>query len=940
MFFSRTFLLTFFSVVSFASFVFAQNGTLSGKIIDGDFNDGLAFANVAVKNSNFGTATDFEGKYTLDVPPGTYTVVFSFVGYSTKEVTDVVIKAGQVTDLTVTLTSAADALDDVVITVTKRKNSEKAVLDVQKNSTVVLDGISSESIKKQGASNVAAAVKAVPGVSVQDGKYVYVRGLGDRYTKTLLNGMEVPGLDPDRNTLQLDIFPTNALENLQVVKSATANYSADFTGGIIDIITKDIPSSREVSINAGLSYNPDMHFNDNYLTYKGGGTDFLGFDDGTRESPLSQGQNVPLVQQDGARVAELTGLFDRTMATMREQSFMNVSLGFSYGNKFKFDNSDLGFTASLSYKNDTRFYENLVSGQVIRKSTDRSVFDPQVDRTQIGDVGSNNVILNGLVGLTYKSGRSKYRFNAIRIQNGNQRAGLFDQRNQDDSVNEVRRDVLVYTQSSLTNFLLSGDHSSETGKWFTQWKVAPTFSNVDDKDFRETPFRVDGSVPTIEPSETGDPKRLFRALSEYNIPLRLDLERRHKLLGKEAKLKFGVGYTFKNREFLVDEYSLILQNAGRGEQFDGDPNQILAPGNIYDPLTDSGVALRSDFNVSNNFESTMSIGSAYVSEEFQISERLKSVVGLRFEKFDLFYTGRTQEGDNFQNEQFIDKADLFPSLNLIYDLNETKEFKLRGSFARTTARPSFKEASAAQIVDPILGTTFIGNPDIQPSYINNFDVRLEKYSDNTDFFAISGFYKTFTDPIEITFFEAATDQFTPQNLGDATVLGAEIEVRKTLDFIGLRNFNFQTNVSIIRSEQQIVEQELGFRRRTARDGETVDDTRQLQGQSPFLINSGITYELEDKGWKAGLFYNVQGRTLEVVASADVPDVYTLPFHSLNFNVNKSWKTDKTEHSISFKMDNLLGDERESEFDFFNSANPTFFFQDPARTFSLSYGVKF
>ncbi|MGB5981379.1 MAG: TonB-dependent receptor [Nonlabens sp.] len=924
----------------FVSVSFAQTGTLSGKLIDGDFNDGLAFANVAVKGTNYGTATDFEGKYSIDMEPGTYTVVFTFVGYSTKEVTDVVIKAGKVTELTVTLTSAADALDDVVITVTKRQNSDKAVLEVQKNATVVLDGLSSESIKKQGASDVAAAVKSVPGVSVQQGKYVYVRGLGDRYTKTLLNGMEVPGLDPDRNTLQLDIFPTNALENLQVVKSATSDYTADFTGGIVNIITKDIPSSKQLSISAGLGYNPDMHFNDDYVTYEGGSTDFLGFDDGTRESPLAQGENVPLVQQDGARVTELTSRFDRTMAAMREQSFMNMSLGLSYGNKFRFDNSDLGVTASLSYKNDTRYYDGLVSGQVIRKNSDTSIFDPNVDRTQTGDVGSNNVILNGLIGLTYKSGRSKYRFNAIRIQNGNQQAGLFNQSNQDDSVNQVQRDVLVYTQSSLTNFFLGGDHSNEEGDWIIEWKIAPTLSSVDDKDFRETPFRVDGGTPTIEPSETGDPKRLFRELSEYNIPVRLDFNKKHKLFGEEAKLKFGAGYTYKNREFFVDEYSLILQNAGRGAQFNGDPDQILAPENIYNPTTDSGVALRSDFNISNNFESNITIGSAYVSEEFQITERLKSIVGLRFEKFDLFYTGRTQEGDNFDREQFIDKADLFPSMNLIYDLNENKDFKLRGSYARTTARPSFKEASAAQIVDPILGFTFIGNPDIQPSYINNFDVRLEKYSESSDFFAVSTFYKTFKDPIEITFFEAATDQFTPQNLGDATVLGAEFEVRKTLDFIGLRNFNFQTNVSLIRSEQKIIEQELGFRERTAREGETVDDTRELQGQSPYLINAGFTYDSEENGWKTGLFFNVQGRTLEVVASADVPDVYTLPFNSLNFNLGKTWTSENTEHNISFKMDNLLGDERESEFEFFEAENRTFFFQDPGRTFSLSYGVTF
>lgn len=929
----------FFIILS-SCLSFGQTGTLTGKILDGDFNDVLSFANVAVKDTNYGASTDFDGKYSINMEPGTYTVVYSFVGYSTKEITDVVIKAGEVTIVDVTLNASAAALDDIVITVTKRKNSEKAVLDLQKNATVVLDGLSSETIKKSGSSSVASAVKSVPGVSVQEGKYVYVRGLGDRYTKTLLNGMDVPGLDPDKNTLQLDIFPTNVLENLQVVKSATADYTADFTGGVVDIITKDIPSSKEVVISVGLGYNPDMHFNDNYLSYEGGGTDFLGFDDGTRDSPIAIGENVPLVQQDANRVVELTRAFNPTMAAMRQQSAMNTSFGVNYGNKFNFENSKLGLTASLNYKNDTRFYENLVSGQVIRKFSDPSNFEPRVDRTQIGDVGTNNVILNGLVGLSYIKGRSKYRFNALHIQNGESKAGIFDRINREQGINEVKRDVLTYTQSSLTNVFLGGSHSNEEGDWKTEWKIAPTYSIVDDKDFRITPFRVDGGVPRIEPSETGDPVRLYRELSEIGIPVRLDFDKRHKLFQSDAKLKFGAGYVYKTRDFAVDQYALTIQGSSRGEQFNGDPDQILAPDNIYDPATGEGVTVRSDFNITNSFDSSISLASAYVSEDFQITSRLKSIVGVRFEKFDLVYNGQNQQGQVFNNEKFIDKADLFPSVNLIYDLNEDADFKLRGSYARTTARPSFKEASAAEIQDPILGTTFIGNPDIQPSYINNFDLRLEKYTETSDFFALSGFYKTFKDPIEIAFFASATDQFTPVNLGDATVLGAELEVRKTLDFIGLTNFNFQSNISVIQSDQEYVEQERIFRENTARDGQVIGDSRELQGQSPFLVNTGITYETEESGWRTGLFYNVQGRTLQVVGGGDVADVYTLPFHSLNFTLNKSWKANKAEHSINFKVDNLLGDERESEFEFFGADNPLFFFQDPGRTLSISYGVKF
>lgn len=931
-------LLSFFLLISLIGA--AQNGTLSGKLIDGDFNDVLAFATVAVKDTNDGTSSDFDGKYSLELSPGTYTIVYSFVGYKTKEVTDVVIKANKTTVLDVTLVSAADALDDVVITVTKRQNTEKAILDVQKNASVVLDGLSSESIKKAGSSSVASAVKAVPGVSVQGGKYVYVRGLGDRYTKTLLNGMEVPGLDPDRNALQLDIFPTGVLENLQVKKSATADLTADFTGGIVDILTKDIPASEEYSINMSLGYNPDMHFNDNYLTYDGGDTDFLGFDDGTRDSPIAQGTTIPLIQQDGERVRELTQRFNPQMAAMREKSFMDFGFNASGGNKYFLENANtIGFTAALSYKNETEFYDDFVDGQVFRKKADASDFSPRVDRSQQGSLGTNNVLLNGLLGLTYKTNLAKYRLNLLHIQNGESNAAIIFQQNAERNSNEIRKDVLTYTERSLTNILLSGEHATQDGLWNVEWKLSPTLSRVDDKDFRVTPFRIDGSTATIEPSEAGDPSRFYRELEEINLASRIDLTKKHKLFKEPAKLSFGAGFTYKNRDFAVDQYSFILQNF-QSSEFNGDADQILAPGNIYDPSTGSGVAVRSDFNITNTFDSQITIGSAYVSDEFQVTDRLKSIVGVRFEKFDLTYTGENQQGEVFNNEKFIDKADFFPSINLIYNLTEAGDFKLRGSVSRTTARPSFKEASEAEIFDPISNFFFIGNKDIEPTYISNYDLRIEKYGEGSDFFAVSTFYKDFNDPIELSFIRAAEGQFTPLNLGDATVLGAEVEVRKNLGFATnfLKNVSTSVNVSVIDSRQNYSEDEEANRRATLRTGETLADTRPLQGQSPYIVNAGLLYETEEN-LQVGAFFNVQGRTLEIVGSGDIPDVYTLPFNSLNFTANKSFG-EKIKHNIGLKVENILDDARESEYEFFGAENRNFALRRPGRNFSVSYGITF
>ena len=340
-------LLAAFSIQS----ILAQEGIISGTVMDGEFNDVLPFANITIKGTTKGTTSDFDGKYALELEPGTYTVVFSFLGYETKEISEVVIAQGAEEIIDVTLNPLPNALDEVVVTTTVSKNTEASVLNLQKNSVALLDGLSIQSIKKSGAGDIASAIKAVPGVSVQGGKFVYVRGLGDRYTKSILNGVDVPGLDPDRNTLQLDIFPTNILDNIIVVKSATADQPADFTGGVVDIVTKDFPSRAEYSVSAGLGYNSSMHFKDNYLTYDGSVSDPLGYDGGKRDLPISQNFETLLPQQNGQVARITTQLFDSNLKALQEQSGMDFSFGLTAGNQYNANEDGtkkIGYLASLS----------------------------------------------------------------------------------------------------------------------------------------------------------------------------------------------------------------------------------------------------------------------------------------------------------------------------------------------------------------------------------------------------------------------------------------------------------------------------------------------------------------------------------------------------------------------------------------------------------------
>jgi hypothetical protein len=283
--------LFFFFFLIFSSLVFSQNGIVRGTIIDSDFQDPVPFANIIVKETGTGTTSDFDGNYEIYLEDGSYTLQFSYLGYKTVEISDIIIGGAEPTIINVSMEVMAEGLEEVVVTVSAKKNTESAVLAFQKKSASLIDGLSSQRIKSTGASDIASAVKSVPGVSVQGGKYVFVRGLGDRYTKSILNGIDIPGLDPDRNTVQMDLFPTSILDNIIIIKSSTAENPADFTGGIINVVTKEFPTSKQLNISVGTSFNPNMHYKNDFIAYSGGRTDFLGFDDGTRKLPVDPHKN-------------------------------------------------------------------------------------------------------------------------------------------------------------------------------------------------------------------------------------------------------------------------------------------------------------------------------------------------------------------------------------------------------------------------------------------------------------------------------------------------------------------------------------------------------------------------------------------------------------------------------------------------------------------------
>ena len=939
------YLLPLLLLISFNSF--SQLG-ITGTVIDGDFNEPLPFANILVKETGDGVTSDFDGKYSIELPKGSYTLVFSFVGYETKEITNINVRDVDYTITDIVLNSVAQGLEEVVITVDAKRNTESSVLEIQRKSASLLDGISAQAFQKIGANDIASAVKNVPGVSVQGGKYVYVRGLGDRYSKSILNGVDIPGLDPDRNTIQMDLFPTNMLSNVLVIKSARADLPADFTGGVIDIITKDFPAKQEFSISASMSFNPDMHFNDNYLSYEGGQTDFLGFDDGTRKDKIF---NTFLGNAYDPRLnANTTGLttinhisnqFNPQMAPNNDTSGMNYNFGVSYGNQFNFDNGhSFGFLGSLSYRKEQTVFEN-TQDNIYNFSPNRTELSFEENRLQTGTIGGENIIASGLFGMTYKTNASKFKFNALHIQNGESTSGRFRQLTRFSDFIDFNKFNLEYNERSISNGTLSGLHNLTESQFKVEWTLSGTQAKVHDKDVRNTTFQDEEGIFSFQ--ENTEPKRIWRTLDEYNLVGKVDLTKRFTFLKEDAVLKFGAFSSLKERDFSIAQYSVSSNFTSERDwaNYGGDPNQLFNPVNLISPTNDSGTyinpqtTIRQDANIFNARQQNL---AAYVSNEFNISPKLKSIIGFRFENYQVFYTGEnSQSGQVFNDEQIISENNLFPSTNFIYSLTDNKN--LRFAYSLTTARPSFKEASIAEIYDPLSNLFFIGNINIKPTYIDNFDLRYEAFGEDAQLFAMSLFYKNLTDPIEIGFVAASTSNYKPLNLENANVFGIELEVRQKLSnwIAGLRNFNLNFNGSYIISDEKYSEDELKLRTLGLRDGETLGTSRPLQGQSPYLINAGLDYNNTDKGIRGGFYYNVQGKTLEVVGDGFYPDVFTIPFHSLNFNFTKQFKNNT---SLTLRVRNLLDDERESLFEGYGGTTEYFRLRHIGRSFSLGYSIKF
>ena len=898
-------------VFSLPNSAFSQ-GSITGVIVDEDNGETLIGANVRVDGTLFGASTDLDGRYTVaNLEAGTYVLVISYIGYNTVNIQDVEVTDGEATIIDLALSPEAFGLEEVVVEARAIRNSEAVLLRDRQKAIAVSDAISSEAISRSGGSDAADAMEKVTGASVVGGKYVYVRGLGDRYSNTQLNGTELPSSDPDRKAVQFDLFPSNLLDNIVTLKTFTPDKPGNFSGGLVDIGTKSFPEDFSFQFSVSSSFNSETNFGADYLTYLGGDTDWLGNDDGTRDIPEelfdNNGDPIALSTPTQARFNEelaqqldvASKAFNNIMSpnpVAEETAPVNQSYSISVGNKVLLGEKPLGYVIGGTYSRKASYYEDGDIGRYSFAGLNANELAP--DLLLDDSEGSIESSLGGLANFTYQfTPNNEVGINLLYSRSGQSSArfqeGLWPKEfGANDSTSLFINRTLEYSERELASYQLRGKHFFPgLAKATIEWTGAFANTRQDEPDLRffAHTSRLIGQNPdpilTVQASGFRDPSRLFRFLDESNVNGKLDVSIPFDLSNNRAgKVKFGGAYQEADRDFIERSYSI-----NPTQPYDGDDFAFFDTPNmgIVSVDTLSGGRLRYNFGntlvdqskTRNNYEGIRTIGAGYIMIELPITADFKFIGGARLETTDIEVVSQ----DSTQGVGAIDESDILPSANFVYAL--TDNMNLRAAVTRTLARPTFREIAPFEAFEFINGNFFIGNPELQRTLVTNVDFRWEWFTRPGEILAVSLFYKNLTDPIERTIIGGTNGQIQFQNVDEAQVFGTEIEIRTRLDFLSaaLSNLSFGSNLSFVNSSIDIPESELAVRQGV---DPNADDTRELQGQSPFIINMDLSYENNESGTVAGFYYNVFGRRLSNVSLGGTPDVFEQPSPQLDFTFSQ------------------------------------------------------
>jgi TonB-dependent receptor len=861
---------------------FAQTGKISGKVSDKKTGETLIGVTVKIKGTTKGSSTDVEGRYIISsLAPGKYTLEASYVGYATKNITDIDVKDGASTIIELVMDDSNDQkLNEVVITASVKKESINTLYANQKSSISISSGISAELIRKSPDRNTSDVLKRVSGASIQDNKFIIVRGLSDRYNSAMLNNAVLPNTEVDKKAFSFDILPSNLIDAIVVNKTASADIPGDFSGGVVQVTTKDFPDNPFLNFSLGTSYNTQSAFKD-FQKASGSKNGAFGLYNKDRNIPASFPSRAEYLALPIAARVTLSKQFSNNWGYENVKSILGPAFQANYGTTKVFkDDSRFGTVLSLSYRYDERL-----------KKSDQKAYTGEALGDQFSDnIYNYNTNIGALANFAYSWGSNKIAlkniYNRVLENQFISREGI------DDSQSKFLRTADYILQRSLISNQLSGNHVlSEASKIKLDWNL--NFANTDRKEpgFKRMEYQQDGSnggytIASIPSSGQASPNLGGNFNSKLNENLyggSLDITVPVKWFKDNNKIKFGYFGQYRKRDFSARVIGFVKNGTFDNSLLNLPQNQIFASANIRE----NGFVLNDITNGTDAYDANSFLNAGYVMFDGYLTEKLRLGIGARLES----YNQKLNSTDNSSNPLAIDTTyvNVLPSANLIYNLTEKANIRLSAS--QTVGRPEFREIAPFSFYDFNKNANVIGNPKLKQSKTTNFDLGYAIYPSSGQVFSVSAFYKEFELPIEQTLQIGTSGRtFGYTNSKSATLYGVEMEFRKPLDFIGeeFKNFIFSTNASYLKSEVNVAK--------------TINKTgkRPLQGQSPYLVNAGLMYNSKlENSTGVSLLFNRIGKRIWAVGNVQDPDIYENSRNVLDLQLSQKFAKSRAEVKLNY-----------------------------------------
>lgn len=897
----------------------AGKGVVWGRLVDTQGEPAVE-AEVKVAGTKTRVYTDLDGYYRLELPTGKYTLELFYELHEPVTLQGVNAATGRVMRLDATLKPQAGAIEEVTIQDEAEKQTVEGLALARQRSVSTGDAVGREEISKTTDSNAAEAAQRVVGANIVGGRFVYVRGLGERYSNSLLSGYPLPSPEPDRAAVPLDVFPATILDSLTIAKTFTPDMPADFAGGSVQIETRSVPAKPLFSVSLTGGINSQSTFQ-NRLDTGNSSTDFLGFDSGMRALPNSVPNDYPLrfgtERPDGSTVSreDLAGpgrdmnspMGLGSSDTPPNHGFTVVggdTITFGKGQKF-------GYLASLNYGRKYEKYTNAVVREFWPSSIDERGFAPLVDYRM--NRGVDQVRWGAFAKATYMpSAKHKLSLTGLHSQMADDITSYWQGAN-----NEIAGTYAVgqndWIERGLTFGVLSGRHELPSfNEAKIDWDLSVGKAYRSEPDRRDTVYQQNTRIPSpdnprertsgwtyVNKTESG--RHFWAGQDEISSGGKLDWSQPVFKGPTELALKMGGLVNLKSRTFSARRFQMLPEDAFRGDPvFNclGDSYRVDCPNNLFrNEYIGTFMRLDEGSQQGDAYDALLNVYAAYAMADFDFGKKVRLAVGPRIEVTDQRIDPRAPAGGNVTiSGANLHAVDILPAASLVYDA--TRELKTRLSFSQTLARPQLRELAPFAFTDYFGGRTIAGNPNLTLTRITNIDARVEYWPSLSEVLAFTTFYKNLKDPIE-TILEptGGSPQVTYRNSPGADLIGIELEARKNLGFLGsiLNPFSVITNLTLAWSRTEIVQ--TGQNLLTSLD-------RPLVNQAPWVINLALDYGNE-VGTNARLAYNVNGPTLVEVGTLLLPDAYRQPFHSLDFNVSQKF----AEHwAIRGSVENITNDD--------------------------------